>query len=98
MRESATTREASHGTTDAAHPRKFALAIVAAIKITADQFACRQWQFVTSAFACDAQISTSATPFSPVRKNPTATRAMLRQEMGKFMTQSAFDLVSAKLL
>lgn len=98
MRESATAREASDGTTNSAHPGEFALATAAAIKITAHEFACRQRQLVTSAFACNAEISTGATPFPPVRKNPAATSTILRQEMSKFMTQSAFDLFSAEFL
>jgi hypothetical protein len=47
---------------------------------------------VTARFALNPQIGAGPPPFHPVGRDPPATRAKLREEMGQLMTQGPVDL------
>ena len=61
------------------------------VKVTAFLPANREGEIVTTRFALDPKVSTSAPPFRSVRRDPAPTGASLGQEVRQFVAQCAID-------
>lgn len=57
----------------------------------------RKRQGVTARFISQTEIAAGLAPFGTVRRNATALRARMRDEMRKLMTQGAIDFSTAVL-
>ena len=79
---------ASHGA-DAGESRPAFAASIEEAAFETDAF---QRQIMTSRFVWNAQIFAGLPPFSSMRRNLAAAGAMLRQEMGEFMTKGSLNL------
>ena len=87
----AATGETCHSALDLSDAREIAQAIWAAINETRRIALCWKGERMTALFARDAQINASLLPPGAVRRNPTPPCAKSREEMGKFVPQSAID-------
>ncbi len=75
--------------------RKVALALRAAIKVTAPAPANGKRKRVTARFIHDSELAASRTPLCPVRRDSPPARPELRQKMSQLVAQGAIDFCDA---
>jgi hypothetical protein len=73
------------------HPGERGPAFATGVEVPAFKTDALQRKIMAPRFVRDAQILARLTPFGPMRRDLPATDAMLREEVGKLMTQGALD-------
>lgn len=74
-----------------ADARECRATFAAGIKVSALETDAFQREIVAAGFVRNTKILAGLTPFDSVGRDLTATRAMLRKKVSKFMTQGALD-------
>jgi hypothetical protein len=97
MRELSAANKASRRPTNAAHARKLALAIYAAINEARRNVTDCERQFVAGPLAFNAKIPAGATPFRAVREDAVPPGPDPGQQMSEFVTQRPVNLIQSEV-
>ena len=73
------------------HPRERHTAACAAVMMAACHHAARQRQVVRALFIRQAEIAARLSPLRAVRCDPASARALVREEVREFVSESALD-------